>query len=325
MSRTFKSSVKVNVALDVSKSKLDVHVGDISLRTFPNNTRGLSTLKGILSRYNVSLVLLESTGGYESLAVSYLQACGYDVCVINPRHARDFARAMGRMAKTDKIDAEMLCRFADIIDSRPDRARFVKPLTDERREYLNALVRRRRQLVELKITEKQHKSAPAISSFCVSDINEVIDYLNSRISDIDREIDNHVKSCFSDVSDILISFKGVGSSVVSAIVGELPELGKVNRRQISALVGVAPYNRDSGNMRGRRSVSGGRSGVRNILFMSALSAIRFNPVIKSFYTRLVNAGKPKKVAIVACMRRIVCILNAMLRDGTRFNQEFCHV
>ncbi|UMR98958.1 IS110 family transposase [Escherichia coli] len=325
MSRTVKSSVKVNVALDVSKSQLDVHVGDISLRTFPNNTRGLSTLKGILSRYNVSLVLLESTGGYESLAVSYLQACGYDVCVINPRHARDFARAMGRMAKTDKIDAEMLCRFADIIDARPDRARFVKPLTDECREYLNALVRRRRQLVELKITEKQHKSAPAISSFCVSDINEVIDYLNSRISDIDREIDNHVKSCFSDVSDILISFKGVGPSAVSAIVGELPELGKVNRRQISALVGVAPYNRDSGNMRGRRSVSGGRSGVRNILFMAALSAIRFNPVIKSFYSRLVNAGKPKKVAIVACMRRIVCILNAMLRDGTRFNQEVCHV
>ncbi len=318
MSRTVKSSVKVNVALDVSKSKLDVHVGDISLRTFPNNTRGLSTLKGILSRYNVSLVLLESTGGYESLAVSYLQACGYDVCVINPRHARAFAKAMGKLAKTDKIDAEMLCRFADIIDARPDRARFVKPLTDERREYLNALVRRRRQLVELKITEKQHKSSPAISSFCVSDINEVINYLNSRISDIDRAIDDHVKSCFSDVSDILISFKGVGPSAVSAIVGELPELGKVNRRQISALVGVAPYNRDSGNMRGRRSVSGGRSGVRNILFMAALSAIRFNPVIKSFYTRLVNAGKPKKVAIVACMRRIVCILNAMLRDGTRF-------
>ncbi|HEL8048049.1 TPA: transposase [Escherichia coli] len=324
MSRTVKSSVKVNVALDVSKSNLDVHVGDISLRTFPNNTRGLSTLKRILSRYNVSLVLLESTGGYESLAVSYLQACGYDVCVINPRHARDFARAMGRMAKTDKIDAEILCRFADIIDSRPDRARFVKPLTDKRREYLNALVRRRRQLVELKITEKQHKSAPAISSFCVSDINEVIDYLNSRISDIDREIDNHVKSCFSDVSDILISFKGVGPSAVSAIFGELPELGKVNRRQISALVGVAPYNRDSGNMRGRRSVSGGRSGVRNILFMSALSAIRFNPVIKSFYTRLINAGKPKKVAIVACMRRIICILNAMLRDGSEFNAaRFC--
>ncbi len=284
----------------------------------------MSTLKRILSRYNVSLVLLESTGGYESLAVSYLQACGYDVCVINPRHARDFARAMGRLAKTDKIDAEMLCRFADIIDARPDRERFVKPLTDSRREHLNALVRRRRQLVDLRITEMQHKSAPAVTSFGISDINEVINYLNSRISDIDREINKHVKSCFSDVSDILISFKGIGPSSVSAIIGELPELGKINRRQISALVGVAPYNRDSGNMRGRRSVSGGRSGVRNILFMAALSAIRFNPVIKSFYSRLINAGKPKKVAVVACMRRIICILNAMLRDGSEFNAaRFC--
>ncbi|HEL8025867.1 TPA: transposase [Escherichia coli] len=319
MSESVNIVMKVNAAIDVSKDYLDVHVGDVSCRRFPNNTRGLSTLKRILSRFDISLVLLESTGGYENLAVTYLQMVGYDVCVVNPRHARDFAKAMGRMAKTDKIDAEMLCRFADLIDARPDRARFVKPLTDERREYLNVLVRRRRQLVGLKITERQHKAAPVVSSVGIADIDEVIAFLDSRIDIIDREIESHVKSCFSDVSVILCSFTGVGPATAGTLIGALPELGKLNRRQISALTGVAPFNHDSGKMRGRRVISGGRADVRKVLFMAAMSATRFNPVIKSFYTRLINAGKPKKVAIVACMRRIVCILNAMLRDGTCFN------
>ncbi len=318
MSESVKA-VKVNAAIDVSKDYLDVHAGDVSFRRFPNNTRGLSTMKRMLSRFDISLVLLESTGGYENLAVMYLQGLGYDVCVVNPRHARDFAKAMGRMAKTDKIDAEMLCRFADLIDARPDRARFVKPLTDERREYLNALVRRRRQLVDLKVTERQHKSAPVVSSAGIADINEVIAFLDSRIDIIDREIAAHVSTCFSDVSEILCSFTGVGPATAGTLIGGLPELGKLTRRQISALTGVAPFNHDSGRMRGRRVISGGRADVRKVLFMAAMSAVRFNPVIKSFYARLINVGKPKKLALVACMRRIVCILNAMLRDGTRFN------
>ncbi|EEZ9829045.1 IS110 family transposase [Escherichia coli] len=309
-------SVKVNVGIDVSKDFLDVHVGNVALRRVPNRSSGLSVLKRILSRYSVSLVLCESTGGYENLAVTYFQSLGYDVCVINPRQARDFARSMGRLAKTDRIDAQILCRLADVIDVSPERTRFVKPLTDERRQRLVSMVRRRRQLCDLMISERNRRAKT--DSYGSESINTVLDFLTAEIARIDRDISAHVGSCFSDISSLLQSFTGIGPVTASTLLGELPELGKLNRRQITALVGVAPFNRDSGYMRGRRRISGGRSGVRNVLFMAVLSAVRFNPVLKAFFARLVAAGKPKKVALVACMRRMVCILNAMLRDGSRF-------
>ncbi|EOT9883610.1 IS110 family transposase [Escherichia coli] len=309
-------SVRVNVGIDVSKDFLDVHVGDVALRRVPNRSSGLSVLKRILSRYIVSLVLLESSGGYENLAVTYFQSLGYDVCVINPRQARDFARSMGRLAKTDKIDAQMLCRLADVIDVSSERARFVKPLTDERRQRLVSMVRRRRQLCDLMIAERNRRSRT--DDYSSESISTVLDFLTDEVARIDRDIAAHVGSCFSDISSLLQTFTGIGPVTASTLLGELPELGKLNRRQITALVGVAPFNRDSGYMRGRRRISGGRSGVRNVLFMAALSAVRFNPVLKAFFARLVAAGKPKKVALVACMRRMVCILNAMLRDGSRF-------
>ena len=309
-------SVKVNVGIDVSKDFLDVHVGNVALRRVPNRSSGLSVLKRILSRYSVSLVLCESTGGYENLAVTYFQSLGYDVCVINPRQARDFARSMGRLAKTDRIDAQILCRLADVIDVSPERTRFVKPLTDERRQRLVSMVRRRRQLCDLMISERNRRAKT--DSYGSESINTVLDFLTAEIARIDRDISAHVGSCFSDISSLLQSFTGIGPVTASTLLGELPELGKLNRRQITALVGVAPFNRDSGYMRGRRRISGGRSGVRNVLFLAVLSAVRFNPVLKAFFARLVAAGKPKKVALVACMRRMVCILNAMLRDGSRF-------
>ncbi|HAL0640981.1 TPA: IS110 family transposase [Escherichia coli] len=309
-------SVKVNVGIDVSKDFLDVHVGNVALRRVPNRSSGLSVLKRILSRYSVSLVLCESTGGYENLAVTYFQSLGYDVCVINPRQARDFARSMGRLAKTDRIDAQILCRLADVIDVSPERTRFVKPLTDERRQRLVSMVRRRRQLCDLMISERNRRAKT--DSYGSESINTVLDFLTAEIARIDRDISAHVGSCFSDISSLLQSFTGIGPVTASTLLGELPELGKLNRRQITALVGVAPFNRDSGYMRGRRRISGGRSGLRNVLFMAVLSAVRFNPVLKAFFARLVAAGKPKKVALVACMRRMVCILNAMLRDGSRF-------
>ncbi|EMV8550083.1 IS110 family transposase [Escherichia coli] len=286
------------------------------MRRVPNRSSGLSVLKRILSRYTVSLVLLESTGGYENLAVTYFQSLGYDVCAINPRQARDFARSMGRLAKTDKIDAHMLCRLADVIDASPERSRFVKPLTDERRQRLVSMVRRRRQLCDLMIAERNRRAKTDV--YGSESISTVLDFLTDEVSRIDRDIAAHVGSCFSDISSLLQSFTGIGPVTASTLLGELPELGKLNRRQITALVGVAPFNRDSGYMRGRRRISGGRSGVRNVLFMAVLSAVRFNPVLKAFFARLVAAGKPKKVALVACMRRMVCILNAMLRDGSRF-------
>ncbi|EFH4420254.1 IS110 family transposase, partial [Escherichia coli] len=276
------------------------------MRRVPNRSSGLSVLKRILSRYSVSLVLCESTGGYENLAVTYFQSLGYDVCVINPRQARDFARSMGRLAKTDRIDAQILCRLADVIDVSPERTRFVKPLTDERRQRLVSMVRRRRQLCDLMISERNRRAKT--DSYGSESINTVLDFLTAEIARIDRDISAHVGSCFSDISSLLQSFTGIGPVTASTLLGELPELGKLNRRQITALVGVAPFNRDSGYMRGRRRISGGRSGVRNVLFMAVLSAVRFNPVLKAFFARLVAAGKPKKVALVACMRRMVCIL-----------------
>ncbi|EAA1959940.1 IS110 family transposase [Escherichia coli] len=309
-------SVKVNVGIDVSKDFLDVHVGNVALRRVPNRSSGLSVLKRILSRYSVSLVLCESTGGYENLAVTYFQSLGYDVCVINPRQARDFARSMGRLAKTDRIDAQILCRLADVIDASPERTRFIRPLTDERRQHLVSMVRRRRQLCDLMTAERNRRAKT--DDYGSESISTVLDFLTDEVARIDRDIAAHVGSCFSDISSLLQTFTGIGPVTASTLLGELPELGKLNRRQITALVGVAPFNRDSGYMRGRRRISGGRSSVRNVLFMAALSSVRFNPVLKAFFTRLVAAGKPKKVALVACMRRMVCILNAMLRDGSRF-------
>ena len=309
-------SVKVNVGIDVSKDFLDVHVGNVALRRVPNRSSGLSVLKRILSRYSVSLVLCESTGGYENLAVTYFQSLGYDVCVINPRQARDFARSMGRLAKTDRIDAQILCRLADVIDASPERTRFIRPLTDERRQHLVSMVRRRRQLCDLMTAERNRRAKT--DDYGSESISTVLDFLTDEVARIDRDIAAHVGSCFSDISSLLQTFTGIGPVTASTLLGELPELGKLNRRQITALVGVAPFNRDSGYMRGRRRISGGRSSVRNVLFMAALSSVRFNPVLKAFFTRLVAAGKPKKVALVDCMRRMVCILNAMLRDGSRF-------
>ncbi|MGD2378196.1 IS110 family transposase, partial [Escherichia coli] len=242
-------SVKVNVGIDVSKDFLDVHVGNVALRRVPNRSSGLSVLKRILSRYSVSLVLCESTGGYENLAVTYFQSLGYDVCVINPRQARDFARSMGRLAKTDRIDAQILCRLADVIDVSPERTRFVKPLTDERRQRLVSMVRRRRQLCDLMISERNRRAKT--DSYGSESINTVLDFLTAEIARIDRDISAHVGSCFSDISSLLQSFTGIGPVTASTLLGELPELGKLNRRQITALVGVAPFNRDSGYMRGR--------------------------------------------------------------------------
>ncbi|EPY0549533.1 IS110 family transposase, partial [Escherichia coli] len=211
-------SVKVNVGIDVSKDFLDVHVGDVALRRVPNRSSGLSVLKRILSRYTVSLVLLESSGGYENLAVTYFQSLGYDVCAINPRQARDFARSMGRLAKTDKIDAHMLCRLADVIDASPERSRFVKPLTDERRQRLVSMVRRRRQLCDLMIAERNRRAKTDV--YGSESISTVLDFLTDEVSRIDRDIAAHVGSCFSDISSLLQSFTGIGPVTASTLLGE---------------------------------------------------------------------------------------------------------
>ncbi|EFB5294566.1 IS110 family transposase [Escherichia coli] len=311
-------SDSVTVGIDVSKLTLDVHVSPAQLRqTVSNSDSGFAELKTLLSLQQVSLVLLESTGGYEDAVVCFLQSLGYDVSVINPRQARDFARSMGRLAKTDRIDAELLAQLASVIDSRPDRERFVKKVTDDRRRKLACMVARRRQVVNMISTEQQRKSAASVYS--TDSINKVLSFLRSELKNIDADISLHVRSHFADISGLLASFKGIGPATIGVLLGEVPELGRLNRRQISALIGVAPFNRDSGVMRGRRTVWGGRTMVRNALYMPTLSAVRFNPAIREFYMRLISQGKPRKLAQVAAMRKLLCIINAMLSSGTMFN------
>ncbi|HFO6752518.1 TPA: transposase, partial [Escherichia coli] len=213
-----KMSDSVTVGIDVSKLTLDVHVSPAQLRqTLSNSDAGFEELKTLLSMQQVSLVLLESTGGYEDAVVCFLQSLGYDVSVINPRQARDFARSMGRLAKTDRIDAELLAQLASVIDSRPDRARFVKKITDDRRRKLACMVTRRRQVVNMISTEQQRKSAASVYS--TESINRVLSFLRSELKSIDADISLHVRSHFADISGLLASFKGIGPATIGVLLG----------------------------------------------------------------------------------------------------------
>ncbi|ENE8564940.1 IS110 family transposase [Salmonella enterica] len=312
--------MKTTVAFDVCKAVLDVHVrADGKTLSVPNTHEGLDLIALLLADYEVSLVLMESTGGYEDVAACHFQSLGYDVAVINPRHARNFARAMGKAAKTDRIDAAILADFAAVIDSRPDRERYIKPVSDEERKCLSRMVARRRQVVDLITTEKQRLSHA--DDYAKASINGVIHFLKSRLKEINKDISRHTKKNFSGLSKMLSGIPGIGDQSVGILIGDVPELGQVSNRQLSAVIGVAPFNHDSGTMRGKRCISGGRKDVRNVLYMGVLSATRFNPVIKAFYDGLINRGKPKKVAFIACMHKLLRIINAMVRDGTAFNPD----
>ncbi|EBM3803628.1 IS110 family transposase [Salmonella enterica] len=319
--RQHKSStekVKTSVAFDVCKATLDGHIlVDGKVFSVPNADDGFDQIAAILTDYHISLVLMESTGGYEDAAACFFQSIGYDVVVVNPRHARRFAQSMGIMAKTDRIDAAVLAQFASVLDSLPDRERYIRPLTDETRKFLSRMVTRRRQIVELITAEKQHLSCA--DDYSRQSINIVLPFLQAQLKEINDDISLYVKKNFSYLSKILSEIPGVGKQAVGVLIGDVPELGRIDNRQLSAVIGVAPFNHDSGKMRGRRFISGGRKQVRNVLYMGIISATRFNPVIKAFYERKLNEGKPKKVALIACMHKLLRIINAMIRDGTSFN------
>nr|WP_246432248.1 transposase [Xanthomonas theicola] len=233
--------------------------------------------------------------------------------MIHPRQARDFAKAMGRLAKTDRVDALMLAELAEAIDKRPDQDRFTKPMADETQQCLHALVTRRRQLVRLQVSERQRKYASHAD--VQPGIIEMMNILKRQVQDIDARIAAHLAKYRASLTKLLQSVKGVGPATTVALISELPELGQLKAKRISSLVGVAPMNRDSGQSRGKRMICGGRATVRSALYMAAIVAMRHNPVIRACYQRLVAAGKPKKVAIVACMRKLLIILNAMARTG----------
>lgn len=310
--------------IDVSKATLDIAASyAIEQFSVANDADGFDSIIAELRQHDVALVLMEATGGLEAAVACALQAEGFEIAVVNPRQARDFARAMGYLAKTDRIDARVLAQMAEVINRHPERERFIRALPDAERQVLAAMVVRRRQLITMLVAERNrlHPAHPQSRK----SINIIIKALEDELARIDKDMNNHIQNHFKELSERLSSVKGVGTMTAAALLAEVPELGSLSRRQISALVGVAPVNRDSGTMRGRRTIFGGRSGVRTTLYMATLVATRFNPVIKAFYTRLVAAGKPKKVALVACMRKLLTILNAMLRKNEEWNELYHHV
>jgi transposase len=259
------------------------------------------------------LVVLEATGGMEIPAASALAVLGVPVVVVNPRQVRDFAKSTGRLAKTDALDARVLAHFAEAVRPEP------RPLPDEQARQLSALLSRRRQISEM-LTAERNRLQSADSTVCRR-LNVHIRWLERELSDIDNNLDEAIKASplWRVKSDILKSVPGIGPVVSFTLLSELPELGQLNRKEIAALAGVAPLNRDSGTLAGRRTVWGGRARVRAALYMAALVASRYNPVIKDFYLRLCARGKPKKVALTACMRKLLLILNSMVKNKEKWN------
>lgn len=312
------------VGIDVSKATLDIAASsDIPQFTVSNDHDGFELIIAELRKQSVALVLMEATGGLEAAVACSLQTEGVDVAVINPRQARDFARAMRYLTKTDRIDARVLAQMAEVINRHPERGRFIRALPDAERQVLAAMVVRRRQLITMLVAER-NRLYPAHPQSRKS-INIIIKALEEELSRIDEDMNSHIRNHFKELAERLSSIKGIGTVTIAALLAEVPELGSLSRREISALVGVAPVNRDSGTMRGRRTIFGGRAGVRTALYMAALVATRFNPVIKAFYMRLVAAGKAKKVALVACMRKLLTILNAMLRKNEEWDESYHQV
>lgn len=306
------------IGIDIAKLSLDIAgTGEFSSFTASNDEDGFTAILKVLKEARLSLILMEATGGLEASIACSLQAAGYDVVVINPRQARDFARAMGYLAKTDKLDAAMLAQLAQVIDRHPDRSRYIRALPDEARAVLSAMVVRRRQLNHMLVAERNRRYPSHPQSR--KSIDNIIDALDSELDRVNEEMKQHVKVFFLEQAELIGSVKGVGEITIASLIAELPELGKLNRREISALTGVAPLNRDSGKMRGKRTTFGGRAGVRAALYMAALVATQFNPAIKTFYQRLLAAGKPKKLALVACMRKLITILNTMVKKGEKWD------
>jgi transposase len=302
---------KVFVGIDVSKDTLDVAVRPEELVfRVANDEAGHRELVTRLRPLSVELVVMEATGGYQAGVATTLVVARLPVAVVNPRQVRDFARSMGQLAKTDALDAVMLARFAEMVRPEPRAPK------DEETLELEALVTRRRQVVEMigaetnRLQQTPKKLQP--------EIHDHIEWLKHRLKDLDREMKKRIKDSpvWREKEDLLRGVPGVGFVTAATLLCELPELGALGRKQIAALVGVAPLNRDSGQMRGRRTIWGGRASVRRTLYMAALSATTKNPTIQAFYKRLCAAGKPKKAALVACMRKLLVILNAMLRGST---------
>jgi transposase len=314
--RDATTASRVNAGIDVSKDWLDVCWGDQG-RRFTHDADGIKQLVAMLREAQVDLLVIEASGGYEVATAAALHADGLAVAVLNPRQTRQFARSMGILAKTDRVDARVLRDFANVLAVHPQRQRYLQAAPDEHQALLHALVVRRRQLVDMRVAETNrlalaHKSAR-------KSLSAVLKTLDEQLMEVDADIDGYMRAHFKATLTWLGTVKGVGPVLRSTLLAQLPELGRLSGRAISALVGVAPIARESGKWRGQRRTGGGRSAVRTAVYMATLSAVRYNPVLKQFHQRLIKAGKPRKVALVACMRKLLVILNAMARDGAAWN------
>ena len=299
------------VGIDVSKTHLDVAVSPTGeLWRASNDEAGINRIKEWLATCSPALVAMEATGGYEMPLAAALGAAGIPVAIVNPRQVRDFAKATGKLAKTDVLDAQVLALFAQRVQPTP------RPLAETQAQEMAALVARRRQLVEMLVAERQRlgRAMPRVRP----SLKRHIAWLERTLQELDGDLGRmvHNSPLWQAQEDLLRSVPGVGPNLTLTLLADLPELGALDRRQIAALVGVAPMNRDSGAFRGKRTVWGGRASVRAALYMATLVATRFNSVIKAFYQRLLAAGKPKKVALTACMRKLLTILNAMIKQRT---------
>lgn len=306
-----------NVGIDVSKDWLDIVVipSGETWRT-ENIESTMSVLIKQLEKLNPDRIVLEATGGYERLVTAQLYLAKLPVCRVNPKRVRYFARSIGQHAKTDKLDATVLARFGEMV--KPS----LTQLPSEKEQVLSALLTRREQLTTMLVSEKNRlDTAPAKVR---SSLNEHIVWLKKQLKQLNREIDTFIDETpeFKEKDEFLQEVEGIGKKTAAKLIADVPELGHYDRKQIAALIGIAPYNHDSGYKKGQRAISGGRPDVRSMLYMATLTATRFNPVIKEFYQRLLKAGKKKKVALVACMRKLLTILNAMLRDRKHWNPTF---
>jgi transposase len=304
------------IGIDMAKDEMEVkvHEGQSSC-TYANDENGIATLMTQMKSLSPTLIVVEATGGYENAVAVELQSNGFPVAVVNPRHIRDFAKSIGILAKTDKIDARVIARYAATVQPAP------RMLPEAETQALGALIMRRRQVVAMMTSEKNRlqQAAPAVKRH----IQLHIAWLEQELDDINKELKKMVKDNpeWKEKSDIMQSVPGVGPNLATTLLADFPELGSLNRKQTAALGGVAPFNRDSGTLRGKRMIWGGRDAVRTATYMSVFVAIRFNHLLKTFFDRLIATGKVRKVAMVACMRKLLCILNAMLKNRTTWNQS----
>jgi len=297
------------VGVDVSKDTLEVALGkDGQIQPFPNNSKGLRRVVNLLKKFESVLVVVEASGGWERPLLEALCSNGIPVARVNPKRVRQFARAAGHLAKTDRLDARVLAHFGEAMKPAP------YTLPDQRRRDLVDLVRRRRQLLDMRTAELNRLNTA--SHKIKERIQRHIKWLNEEIKAVEKEIDDLIDQIpeYKEKVEVLESTPGVGRVTAVTLVAELPELGKINRKQIAALVGVAPMNNDSGNRRGKRKMKGGRDAVRDTLYMATMAATRFNPSIRKRYRNLLDRGKEKKVALGACMRHLLVTLNVMVRN-----------